>query len=396
MPSIRSTAMDAARSLTIVRSLIAAAVLLSSGRAVVAAPFPVADINLGHDAYLSSDPQNLVVAGRLTYFTAASGLGPHTIPQQLWRTDGTAAGTFAVSDFATKPGFALDLRGMTAVGEKLFFLRDTRELWVTEGTLASTRLVRAFDQELTMRATEFRGQLYFVARETATGRELWRSDGTAQGTVMVVDLEPGGGDGIQQLGDLHVSGDRLYFASAYEDGSPTSGELWVTDGTAAGTHIVSDLRPGEQPSSPFGLVDVGGKTLVRTDLGFGRQKLWATEGTAETTVGLAELAADELTSAGDYAVFFPYDESVGREPWVTDGTPEGTKLLLDFNPGPDSSLACRPYCTGYVAAAGGLVYFAAATPTTEWRSRVPTELPKVHGWCAIWPLVRRHRRRLSS
>jgi len=356
MPFVRSvcTPVGLPRFMVRVRAVsVAALVLAGAVQAATGAPFPVADINPGTDAHLSSNPQNFVVAGRLAYFTAASGLGSPEIPQQLWRTDGTAAGTFEISDFATPPGFALNMTMMTPVGERLFFFRSDRELWVTDGTLASTRLLRAFDYTAGSRAVSFRGNLYFSAQDGVTGYELWRSDGTVDGTVMAFDFEVGWRDGIASNSALHASGDKLYFVAAPRH----DGAVWVTDGTAAGTHLVSDPTPGLLRTSTTLLADVGGKTLFQTELPPGQPRLWATEGTTETTVGLTDRYPEELTSAGEYALFFPYDEAVGREPWVTDGTPEGTRMLVDLHPGPTSSFDT----SDDAVAVDGVVYFVATT-----------------------------------
>ena len=328
--------------------------------AAFGAPFMVADINSQSDSHLSSNPRNFVSAGALVYFTAATGLGPVDIAQQLWRTDGTAAGTFAITDFPVRPGFTLDLESMTAVGNRLFFIIDTTQLWVTEGSIGSTRLLHTFEQEFNYSMIEYRGQLYFVARTSGTGRELWRSDGTPEGTSIVVDLVPGYSDGVLQW-PMHVSANGLYFVSSDRNfGNTIGAELWITDGTADGTHLVADLWPGELGSYPSDFVEVGNKTLFKTHT---MPILWATEGTAESTIALVEIEADSLVSAGDYAIFFPYDEARGREPWISDGTRDGTKFLTDFNPGPASSLNCfGTSCRGgRVAAAGGVVYFAATT-----------------------------------
>lgn len=332
------------------------AVFLAHVAPATASPFLVADIRPGLQLGAGSDPSNIVPAGRLAYFTAISGLGPASAPRQLWRTDGTEEGTFVLTEFRSAE-LSDSLDSITAVGERLFFFRDTRELWVTDGTPGSTRMLRTFEQSFNVATAEFRGELYFVPQDTATGYELWHSDGTVEGTAIVRDLVPGWESGVTQRW-LHVSGDRLYFAG-YDKAAGT--QLWATDGTAAGMRLVSGLWPGENYSELDGFVDVGGRTLFRGYFD-GTPKLWATQGTADTTVALADVDATSLVSAGDYAVFFPYDPQRGREPWVTDGTPAGTKPIVDFYPGTASSPDCFSDCDGAAVAAGGLVYFRANTP----------------------------------
>lgn len=65
-------------------------------------------------------------------------------------------------------------------------------------------------------------------------------------------------------------------------------------------------------------------------------------------------------------LFFADDGLVGYEPWVTDGTPQGTSRVMDIYPGPIGSFA-----TSTVTAYNGVAYFAALSPelgTEPWRS----------------------------
>ena len=77
-----------------------------------------------------------------------------------------------------------------------------------------------------------------------TGRELWKSDGTAAGTVLVKDIDPG--RRARSRRPSRTSDGTLFFTA--DDGS-TGNELWKSDGTPAGTTLVKDIsvaapRPG--------------------------------------------------------------------------------------------------------------------------------------------------------
>ncbi len=89
------------------------------------------------------------------------------------------------------------------------------------------------------------GTTYFRATDGTNGSELWRTDGTAAGTSLVKDIEPGPGDS-DPSNFINVAG-TLFFGAA-----DTSGgfELWKTDGTAAGTVRVKDIEPGPGNSYP--------------------------------------------------------------------------------------------------------------------------------------------------
>jgi ELWxxDGT repeat protein len=81
---------------------------------------------------------------------------------------------------------------------------------------------------------------------------LWKSDGTALGTVMVKDIYSGSGSGTPD--SLTAVGNTLYFRA--DDG--TNGvELWKSDGTASGTVMVKDIRSGSGSSSLTDLTAVG-------------------------------------------------------------------------------------------------------------------------------------------
>ena len=79
------------------------------------------------------------------------------------------------------------------------------------------------------------------ATTAAKGRELWRTDGTAAGTVIVKDVMPGNGSSYPD--QMTAMNDILYFVDADGvTGTEQSGaELWRSDGTTAGTYVVKDL-----------------------------------------------------------------------------------------------------------------------------------------------------------
>ncbi len=132
------------------------------------------------------------------------------------------------------------------------------ELWKSDGTAAGTMMVKDIGpgssgsdpQDL----TNVNGTLYFDANDGRDGSELWKSDGTAAGTVMVKDIDPGSDSSVPQ--DLTNVNGTLYFAA--NDGAHGD-ELWKSDGTAAGTVMVKDIDPGATGSGPsFDLTNVNG------------------------------------------------------------------------------------------------------------------------------------------
>lgn len=93
--------------------------------------------------------------------------------------------------------------------------------------------------------TEVNGVVYFTAATPSTGTELWKTDGTPEGTVLVQDINPGS-NSSSPANLTNVSG-ALFFTAM----NPVTGtELWITDGTAQGTVLVHDINPGTGSSKP--------------------------------------------------------------------------------------------------------------------------------------------------
>src|SRR5262249_22594237 len=132
--------------------------------------------------------------------------------------------------------------------------------------------------------TDVNGVLYFTATDYFTGSELWKSDGTTAGTVMVKDIEPylsprGGGLGSEPTELTNVNGVVFFAASRFEDGT----ELWKTDGTDAGTVQVKDIAPGPASSQPAQLTNINGMLFFIACDAAGCE-LWKSDGTTAGTV----------------------------------------------------------------------------------------------------------------
>jgi ELWxxDGT repeat protein len=190
--------------------------------------------------------------------------------------------------------------------------------------------------------------LLFAAADSATGREPWRSDGTAAGTVLVRDVWPGP-DGAHPF-EFGTLGSFAYFNG---HGGATGRELWRTDGTTAGTTLVKDIRPGSGWSSPTGFVVSGSAIYFVADNGTTGWELWRSDGTAAGTtlvrdirVGSGSSGPYGLTDVGGTLFFWADDGVTGYELWKSDGTPGGTALVRDINPGADPSIGGSPVSLG--------------------------------------------------
>ncbi len=349
----------------------------------------VADIAPG---MVGSEPGELVHGEGTLFFTADDG----THGRELWKSSGTrGAGTFLVKDvFPGAPGAGPT--DLTVAGGKVFFVADDgvhgRELWVSDGTTAGTFLVKDIHPSPTelgpSELLEFNGVVYFAANDGVNGRELWRSDGTPAGTFLVEDLYPGSdifspdrpgsssprrlvrtpkafyfvanvGEDVKLWRSVGVPGATPVF-EAFEDNvifrmtpvgadllfflvDPDEGEadLWVTEGTPGSTRFLR-FFPGRYPHDLTALdgklyFSAGRDPEERDPAG---EELWVSDGTEEGTKRLVDIRPGmEGSSPTGLTVmngrlFFSADDGVnGREPWTSDGTVSGTSLLKDLEPG---------------------------------------------------------------
>src|SRR5438445_450222 len=195
-------------------------------------PYRVKDLNPAVRPGVVSDPRFLTAVGDVLFFAATD----ETNGSELWRSDGTSAGTRLVKDIVQGP-VSSNLGPLTSAGGFLFFAaQDRHQLWRSDGPAAGT--VRLGSFSLVRDVIDVGGTVFF----SADGK-LWKSDGTPAGTVMVKDL------GFSETPrSLTRVGDRLFFAAG--DGS-NGFKLWTSDGTEAGTVLVKDVYP-------TGLIDVEG------------------------------------------------------------------------------------------------------------------------------------------
>ena len=174
-------------------------------------------------------------------------------------------------------------------------------------------------------------QVFFAADDASHGLELWVTDGTAAGTRLVKDLYPGVTSSDPAL--FTVYNNLLYFVAT----DPDKGrELWRSDGTAAGTVVVKDIHTAGN-TDPDALAVYKGLLYFRAYQPDTGHELWRTDGTADGTVLFKDINPGTGSSSpgtgvvsGNY-MFFTADNGVtGPEPWRTDGTEAGTIFLEGY------------------------------------------------------------------
>ncbi len=292
----------------------------------------------------------------------------------LWITDGTASGTRRFEPH-------LQVTGLITAGNRLLLGAERQgveeeagfELWASDGTSAGTALMKDIQpglgtgpspKPLSSRPRYFTplglpgSTVLFAATTSTEGTELWRTDGTATGTILVKDLYPGRFGSSPS--NLISRGPAALFTTYGEDSGE---ELWQSDGTTGGTLQVADLVPGIDSSSPSDLTVFQGQIFFFTYDRQGRDLLWKSDGTLPGTVLVQEVAAAGLPRtghqpvvAGDQLFFTAWSDDAGQELWVSDGA--GARRVADILPGPASSYP------RWLTAAGRVVLFAADDGST--------------------------------
>jgi ELWxxDGT repeat protein len=272
------------------------------------------------------DGDNMVTSGGKLFVPGfENGAG-----YSLWVTDG-AAPIVQISGAAHGQDFS-QLGRLVDVGGAVLFPAYTFgygwELWKSDGTAAGTTLLKSagitsdfFNSNAYAEGEAVAlpgGPLFFVLRDAEAGAELWKSDGTADGTVRVADIAPGP-DGSNPR-QLTAAGNRIYFTA---DDGVHGDEPWVSDGTAAGTHMVADLRPGPDSSHPGSFSAVGGTLLFSATDGVHGVEPWRTGGRTAGTRMIQDIAPGALssspsgfTAAGLNVYFAANDNTTGFEPWA--------------------------------------------------------------------------------
>lgn len=301
------------------------------------------DVNPGQP---SSNPGSFLATGRSVVFRTndgSSGFEP-------WITDGTTAGTRLLADIS--PGANNSPAVFAASATHFYFADDQNGLWQSDGTLLGTSLA--------FQATDLRGpflalgeKLCFAADDGNNGIELWITDPFAQSATRLTDLNPGSGDSSPR--GLARVGDQIYFGAV--DGNGMLG-LYRTDGTPGSVTPIPGLPPAPGTASPV-VVGAGGRAYFLwpgSTPGAGAS-LWVLFGPMPLQITtLGSVPRLELVTFGSSVVFPRNDPNTGLEPWISDGSPLGTRAIADLNPGSASSFAAN-----FAATASG-IYFTAFAP----------------------------------
>ena len=366
----------------------------------------------------SGSPTNLVNVNDTLYFSATTS----TNGRELWKSNGTAAGTVLVADINPGTG-KLRTPAPSRTSTAAYSSRPaTGRAGPSFGRATARPLVRRLSPTSTRQAqlnpanvTNAGGVAYFAATDTANGTELWKSDGTAAGTVLVANINPG--NASSNPSSLAVFDLNLYFAA--NDGT-NGNEVWRTNGTAAGTALVLNINPGNAASNPSNLATYNDRLYLRRQRrdqrqrAMGQQRVGRRHGTrTQHQPGVGRLrhhwppdhrrrallrgqrrrnrlraldqqrhggwhgacqghharrtgsAPNGLVVAGGKLYFAAADLAYGRELWKSDGTEAGTVLVADVNATTQDSTP------GSLVNVNGTLFFSATTAdlgTEFWKS----------------------------
>jgi ELWxxDGT repeat protein len=250
---------------------------------------------------------------------------------ELMRSDGTVIGTRSLG---TTPGGSLFAESIVPLGNQVLFQggNDRDELWRSDGTSAGTLPllggVLSVQRFLADSSATRDGVLLFAGHAAGTGEELWQSDGTVAGTHLVAEIVPGADS--KRLGPFATTGPVVFFAAGGD-------ELWKND--EAGTSLVAAL-PGSPAVGIRSLTALGGKVYFSYDDGAHGRELWVSDGTpagtrlfADIQPGAGSSDPRHLHAEGSVLLFAASDGVHGVEPWRTDGTAPGTRMIQDIAPG---------------------------------------------------------------
>lgn len=344
--------------------LIAALLLILSFNSNGQYTYMVTDLS---DLNNPSRPEGFFQFGGIDYFIADDGIHG----EELWRTDGTTAGTYLFKDINPGSASGMDIWPndplFVAANGKFFFVANDgtadNQIWVSDGTAANTQLVADYDDYENI--VYWNNYIYYFDSD-----DLYKSDGTVAGTSLVIANM--GTAGTQPDKALIVINGMLYFAG-YD--AVNGYEPWTSDGTTAGTQLLKDINPGVASAwpntsgpnhiDPTFYENNGKVAFVAFDATYGHE-MRISDGTTAGTQLLMDIKTGSawgvynepvlLTDASGKFYFTADDSTHGRELWISDGTTAGTFMLMDFDTSGHSAISDMVVMNGYI-------YFAAPDGT---------------------------------
>ena len=290
----------------------------------------------------NSDISAFLKIGSLMYFNfsyISGGVNVH----EFWKTDGTTAGTVLINNMKIlNGGQAFDVGHLTknwATNSSILFYHTDGNLWSFDTNTQTAGLLKAINPSGNASiffAYSINGVVYFRATHSSYGRELWKSDGTTAGTVLVYDYDSDNNPATIENGDpleMGLSNNTIFFDMA------RTGSLWKTDGTTAGTVQVSGNNVGGYSCNSLkNFVPINStETIFLGSSGSDGYVVYKTDGTTTSLVKYnvnvyPSLYYNEITLVPvGTQYFFKRRSSISNdEIWKTDGSTAGTVIVKEI------------------------------------------------------------------
>lgn len=263
----------------------------------------------------------------------------------LFVSDGTENGTYRV----TPESISIEDSNIIVGGNKIYFFgtdSNGKEPWIYDTETQSAYMIKDIEPSSLSSAIAGNGKFFsadeskafFYGNDGVTGYELWVTDGTEAGTHLVKDINSGSGNTNIEVsksayGTNMRDGKLYFFAPSDEYGV----EPWVTDGTEEGTFMLKDIAAGTLSSSIPSVLKLfyeynDQMYFVASQFNSYEDVLYKTDGTVEGTTFVKNTGATMVTNFFEKDGLMYFISSQGNETkiWSSDGTEQGTEVISTF------------------------------------------------------------------
>ncbi len=336
---------------------------------------------------LTSDPQFLTSFKGNLYFAATDD----THGRELWKTDGTTAGTIMVMDINNIGDGSSSPANLTVIGNYLYFSANDgtfgAELWKSDGTAAGTNMLKNINNAANGLGSSLPNHIisidqtnfYFFADDGIHGNELWKSNGTTNGTILVQDFTVNGhfsvtetiiignvlyfgafinvlstgsnlystdgntinkiypsnnctlGSDLYPIGLTNVNGNLFFAGQGFCNGVTTGEELWIKRPNFGNAELVKDITISTAEAYTRDLVNYNNTLYFTTGI-YPNLVLWKSDGSTDGTMIVKNVITNGPLTFNGKMYFNGFAPGYDFELWQSDGTTNGTNMLKDINP----------------------------------------------------------------